>query len=203
MAYKLSVTAAEVFFNDFYLTLFSNDLQYTVAAAQGRKALRMNAQRRSRFGLSVLVHDWIVPVCYVDLHQPPGRMYPTKGGHAFFSTPFAKGMNFRFSPEEKALIFVKDPEAITETTHWQGISYLDKLGDLVGRDWEILQIEQQLVESPECILFLSGPPGSGKTALATRLINWWHERASQVMRPTCHSNHLNTRVIWDDGVRKV
>jgi hypothetical protein len=150
MSYKLSVTAAEVFFNDFYLTLFSNDLQYTAAASQGRKALRMNAQRRSRFGLSVLVHDWIVPVCYVHLHQPHGRLYPTKGGHAFLSTPFAKGLNFKFSPEEKALIFVEDPAAITETTHWQEISYLDKLGDLVGRDWEILQIEHHLIESPEC-----------------------------------------------------
>ncbi|KAM5362535.1 hypothetical protein ACJA88_013971 [Fusarium oxysporum] len=108
MSYKLTTNAAELFFDSFYHNLFANGLHYAEAAAAGRNALKSQSQRRARYGLKVSVHDWIVPVCYINLDQNASTLLWTRNGHLFFYHPFTKNLPMTLSYEGLPWIYIID-----------------------------------------------------------------------------------------------
>ncbi|KAK3360666.1 hypothetical protein B0T25DRAFT_132399 [Lasiosphaeria hispida] len=65
MSYKLNVDALSVFFGTFYDSLLNRGRDFSQAAADGRKAMRLNRKRRGYMGLELNLLDWIVPATYI------------------------------------------------------------------------------------------------------------------------------------------
>ncbi|KAF2793252.1 hypothetical protein K505DRAFT_375472 [Melanomma pulvis-pyrius CBS 109.77] len=64
MSCKFSASAAEIFLQALYTSLLTQGATFSVAAQNGRDALRLSSQRGARFRLTRDVLDWFVPVLY-------------------------------------------------------------------------------------------------------------------------------------------
>ncbi|KAH7162051.1 hypothetical protein B0J13DRAFT_632851 [Dactylonectria estremocensis] len=199
MSYKLTTTGAEVFFNTFYHTLFANGLHYAEAAAAGRQALKSQNQRRARYGLMLSVHDWIVPVCYIDLNQTASTLFWTRDGHMFFYHPFTKNLPMILSHDGTKAETGAPVQAAGPTTFAE-VGQVDSSPAIIGRDLELLQLEYKLISAPNIVLMLSGPSGAGKTAFVATLPYWWIRTrfASRVVYISCISDNFDA--ILDEWV---
>lgn len=188
MSYKLTTTGAEVFFNAFYHSLFANGLHYAEAAATGRQALRSQNQRRARYGLMASVHDWIVPVCYIDLNQTASTILWTRAGHLFFYHPFTQNLPMTLSPDGAEGHIGTSQQAVYPTAFAEA-AQVDPAPPIIGRDLEVLRLEYKFTLASKIALVLSGPPGAGKTSLVMTLVYWWIRTrfASRVQYISCTS----------------
>ncbi|KAF8244578.1 hypothetical protein K440DRAFT_635924 [Wilcoxina mikolae CBS 423.85] len=64
MRHELKSSRASVLMRSFYHALLVEQMTFTEAAMCARRAMRFNKTRDARFGLSVELEDWIVPVLY-------------------------------------------------------------------------------------------------------------------------------------------
>lgn len=83
MPFKIANSAAAIFLEHFYRALLLGRVSFPVAAAAGRKALRLRPIRPTRYGLQLPLRDHFVAVAY-------GRHgildYPTLAGPVFHTT---------------------------------------------------------------------------------------------------------------------
>ncbi|KAJ4031937.1 hypothetical protein NW761_012918 [Fusarium oxysporum] len=193
MSYKLTTNAAELFFDSFYHNLFANGLHYAEAAAAGRNALKSQSQRRARYGLKVSVHDWIVPVCYINLDQNASTLLWTRNGHLFFYHPFTKNLPMTLSYEGEYATTDPAAEQSRSPTNYAEPILVDGAPPIIGRDLDILKLEYKLNSHSKTVLILSGPAGAGKTALAMSLVHWWVRTrfSSKVQYVSCRAAEFN------------
>ncbi|MEL7407833.1 MAG: tetratricopeptide repeat protein [Cyanobacteria bacterium J06558_2] len=141
MGYSVTVTAAEIMMEQLYTNLFQ-DSDFQRAIRLGRKELWNRKSRRAQYNQSIDLEDWILPVVYAN-----GTL----------------DLNLRdFTPDE-------------EEEYWDSVAsqyqFIPPPSDFIGRDLDILLIEQALIKHN--ILLLRGMGGTGKTTLLSYLREWW------------------------------
>ncbi len=81
MSYRFPSSVIGSFFSAFYDGLLGQGLPMSVAAAEARRALREHGLRKSRFGRTLQVQDWFIPVLYLSGNDV------MLGGHQLESSP--------------------------------------------------------------------------------------------------------------------
>jgi hypothetical protein len=69
-SYDMNMDAAKIFMRTFYHSLIANEASFVSSVLQARSKLRTNRERSARFGKTIEVDDWIVPVVYVRANIP-------------------------------------------------------------------------------------------------------------------------------------
>lgn len=87
-SYKFHVDAASKFMASFYHNLLISDASIPLSAAMARGALRSDSKRQARFGDSVELQDWIIPVVYIDssCHDALKFAVPSSANHRPIAT---------------------------------------------------------------------------------------------------------------------
>ncbi|MHB8600667.1 MAG: tetratricopeptide repeat protein, partial [Ktedonobacteraceae bacterium] len=144
MGYSVTVSAAELLMQTLYKHLFAKD-DLSIAIRHARTELYNHKERRAYFNELIDLEDWLLPVTYQN-------QSPT--------------LHVReFTPEESKAYHEREAEL--ERTAPPEPTY-----GFVGRDLDILQIEQRLLLERN-ILLVRGMGGAGKTTLLRHLGAWW------------------------------
>lgn len=157
MSYKVSVEAATMFMNAFYLTL-STSRNIPLSVASGRSYLKQHSERQARYGERVKCEDDCVPVLYCS-HMSCSN---ASDEAPIQTTTFSSAENIALQPVQCEHIQEGTPTTVVHSLH-----------ESQCRDLDILSIEE-LLEN-RAVLIVSGPAGSGKTTFANYLLHWWKE----------------------------
>lgn len=148
MSYIFLTRAADIFMRHFYESLLVKGADILTSTWQARRALREERSRQSRFGFSVDVQDWIVPVFYTK--RPLVQNASSNSGLDLDYLP-------RIPPAEWNS--AKGSDDIESTT-------------IIGREFDTLLLENQLIRH-NGFIHLFGNVGVGKTALLNDVVSWW------------------------------
>ncbi|KAH7024383.1 CHAT domain-containing protein [Microdochium trichocladiopsis] len=155
MSYQLQISTVGTMVTAFYEALLRDQMSFARSAAAARRAMRDEPVRTGRFGLTVEVLDWIVPVVYTSREQDPVVVTTSVVAKA---TPRRGRFSLRWGSSSGS---VPIPVA----------------GALQGRDGDVLELETRLVQNREAgihhPLLMTGERGCGKTALLRHLTQWW------------------------------
>lgn len=142
MGYSVTVSAAEVMMRTFYSGLFAQD-DLPKAVRNARQELFNRKGRRVYYNQIIDLEDWVLPVVYQN--QLPRLSLR------------------QFTPDESKAYYQRDAERYpAPKTNYR----------FVGRDLDILQIEQRLLIRRN-VLLVQGMGGAGKTTLLHYLGYWW------------------------------
>ncbi|CAH0046700.1 unnamed protein product [Clonostachys solani] len=147
MSFKIVSSAAALFLEHFYTALMVHRCSLAESAAFGRRALRINPARPSRYGLERRLKDYFVAVSYSNrkdhLHIPTMRLSATRSA---LSIP---------------QLFDGKPGGIVAS----------EVQGPIGREFDILRLEKLLVQGR--VVYLYGVYGVGKTSLIQLAIPAW------------------------------
>lgn len=151
MSFKFTASASKSFLMSFFIQYLGNvQAGVTEALVTARSRLVRSPERNGKFGLKVVLPDYLVPVVYINSTRETSR-----------NVPFAD-----FIHQGRRLLQASAIQDFDET-----------VGDLVGREQDVLEIEARVLKAsstrPNNILLLRGVAGVGKTALLTFLRWWW------------------------------
>ena len=147
MSYKISAKAAEIFLQALYKSLLTQGTTFSVAARNGRDALRLSPQRGARFRLTRDVVDWFVPVLYSSQEEA-----------------VVQGSNQEDVPSPQPYPQLFENLQPFEETPSPG-------PHLQGRDFDLLRLEKMLLQQK--LIFLHGPCGGGKSVLLRYARDLW------------------------------
>ena len=161
MPFKFTSSAAQIFCNAFYrrLSLIPGPHDILSALMVSRWALESMNIRKGRFGIDVVLPDWIVPVMYLNRYSVTEFL------------PWRKTSGQLYKMLSDMELFI-DSEGVLPFTE----EVVNRAQDsfLYGREYEILELEWLLLDNPETnIIHLTGLPGVGKSRLVKFLISWW------------------------------
>jgi tetratricopeptide (TPR) repeat protein len=142
MGYSVTVSAAELLMRTLYLQLFDGH-ELSTAIRRARLELYNHKERRAYFNQTIELEDWLLPVVYQNRAQRlTMRAFTPEESKRYF-----EGQAARYSPPQPSYGFI-------------------------GRDLDILQIEQRLLAKHN-LLLVRGMGGAGKTSLLQHLGTWW------------------------------
>jgi hypothetical protein len=159
MTFAVSITAATIFIETFYMSFFCHEETFANSVFLARKNLALKPRRPARFNTEVDLCDYFVPV-------------------VFSSTDATEDTSPRMA--RKAPPGILDSLAMTL---WEMIprERVNELGEpgLLGREDELAELEREFLplyrhtDSPTNILLIHGMLGIGKSTFAEHVCWWW------------------------------
>lgn len=146
--FKVSIRAATVFLDAFYHALLVDGESFTMSAAAGRTALRVDAMRPARYGFQRYLNDSFVAVAYG--HSPDLHL-------ARLATHI-QGPWMCLTASPNIALDNPAPPALD-------------IQPVIGRDLDLLRLEKRLLQSAS--IYLHGPIGVGKTTFLNRAASMW------------------------------
>lgn len=143
MSFEFLSSATAQFAETFYRSLCADSKTFAEASSEARRNLRDNALREAKFGTTIPVVDWFVPVTY------------------------ASAVGLRSFPHPVTTV----PSRAQTSSPATLINPRPDLKPLVGRQFDVLRLESQMTTNT--IVALSGRSGTGKTYLLRHLAYVW------------------------------
>ena len=145
MSFNIYSRSADRFMKEFYGYYIGQNVSILQAVAYARSTLRQNKMRMSRYHTEVELEDHVVPILY---HQESALRH----------------LDFQYISAQKHQV---------KAAALPYNSIAQPFVDLVGREGDLLRLEEDLARSPGIKIHLQGPPGVGKSALLMEAKQWW------------------------------
>ena len=167
MSYTLVESAAPILVSTLFRAALFDNRPFSLAVHKSRQALARHPARSARFGKSVNLNDFLVPVLYysgsdTSLNLTNTEQYPRSG--------MGDAEPEHCPPSFEQTNKVTHPE---RSRRWRNAACPPM--DFISRDMDILNIERKILLGGKSsrMLMLHGPAGSGKTTLLWYLAEWW------------------------------
>jgi hypothetical protein len=183
MSYKFSTSAASLFHETFYESLFLHKLSFSDAASLARRTLKQKPRRRGQYIRDVKMQDWIIPVFYAHVDAKEVRIVPStkpllplldrlKPFHTalflFFS--WLAGLLALASSRKNRLPEISSPQNETQNKNLTLPLYTPAI-EYLEIDQDVLRFEDELIANH--ILYFHGSALTGKTRLIRSLCHVW------------------------------
>jgi CHAT domain/NACHT domain len=165
MSFALSEEAAKMMTRVLYDDLISGK-PLSTAITHARKVLFRDKSRSAFFGASIELEDWLLPIVYSSSNFV-FNTYPTTIPKTVGSAEIAEALDVAVQNASSR----SRPDSPSNRFHQKYRPFLDSR-TLLGRDFEILQMQQLLLEERNALL-LRGLGGIGKSFLLQHLCLWW------------------------------
>ena len=176
MQYKLLESAATILTRSLYRDLLERGRSFAEACSTARWELRYNPHRKTKYNTTVEVGDFLNPVLFIADGELEEEEEEEEEG------PQIDNRDINEQQRRQSILLIAEPstpsaiqpagEEEVETTEVEEEANYGGRQDLVGRESDILNLENDLLAFSN-LIFLSGNPGSGKSALANHLCWWW------------------------------
>ncbi|KAH7140266.1 hypothetical protein B0J13DRAFT_637726 [Dactylonectria estremocensis] len=185
MSFKIASSAVAIFLERFYKQLLFEGDSFSASAAGGRRALRENPMRPTRYGSQSHLNDYFVVVAYDREHALPPFSRKFDWIQRSVSGLDSKLVeNHDRATSNCSSVSNTSPSTLLDWasgTHCQPQLPLVE-ESLTGRDFELLRLEKRILQSR--ILYVSGMAGVGKTAFLKHVAFIW--RSTHFVQAVAH-----------------